>query len=598
MTPEQRLQLWQEAQTALDKQDFANAEPRFAALAQNNEQDYAAQVNWGACLIRMGRLADAEMQTRLAISLGHCTSLMFQRMGQLLLALDRPVAERLSFARAFAEMLPDDPGAYVELAFAFRADGDFAMSRKAWLRALAKDPDNLRAAWAVFQYPESIVPADTAAQAAFLKQFDEGLAAFANRRFPDDATLPRQALDALESTVPFHLVYMPGAHAERMAAYAKQLRRLALAAGLRDRPSLSRAPRQKPRVVVFSAHLHLHSVSRVWRELMIDASKHCELIAVQANTISDGSTDIWRAHSSQFIQGLRNAGQWSVTLHQLDPDVLIFLDIGMAPLSGALASIRHAPRQYVTWAHPLSSGHLQIDGYLSSDAAEPLDATSHYIEPLVRLPGLASSYRFPKALPAPAPIPANTDVLNVACLQIGYKLSPDQDALWAAVLDLDPRIHLHLTPNLVPRGVAKLRTRLEAALGPDRCQRLHWHPVMQFDDYLAHIGRQHVIIDTEHFSGGLTSADALSLGVPVVSIEGATMRARQTAAMLRTIELPELVATDRAGLLQLIQKLLSDASWHAELRQRLGRTRTRLSDCRDAVQAMRALLAGRIRTIH
>ncbi|AVP95783.1 hypothetical protein C7S18_00585 [Ahniella affigens] len=598
MTPEQRLQVWQEAQTALDQQDFANAEPRFSALVQADEQDYAAQVNWGACMIRMGRLADAELQTRLAIANGHRTSLMFQRMAQLLLALDRPVAERLAFARAFVEMLPDDPAAYVALAFAFRAEGDFAMSRKAWLRVLDKDPDHLLAAWAVFQYPESIVPADAAAETAYLNQFDAGLAAFANRRFPEDGSLPRRALDALESTVPFHLAYQPGAHAERMAAYAKQLRRLALAAGLRDRPALSRAPRSKPRVVVFSAHLHLHSVSRVWRELLIESSKHCELIAVHASTISDGSTDIWRAHSSQFIRGMRNTGQWSVTLHQLDPDVLIFLDIGMEPGSAALASIRHAPRQYVTWAHPLTSGHLQIDGFLSSDAAEPADASANYVEPLVRLPGLASSYRFPKVLPAPAPIPASDGEINIACVQIGYKLSPDQDATWAALLDLDPRIHLHFTPNLVPRGAAKLRARIDAALGPERSQRVHWHPVMMFDDYLAHISRQQLIIDTEHYSGGLTSADALSLGVPVVTIEGDTLRARQTAAMLRLLDVPELIAPNRAGLLGVVQQLLSDPEAHAALRQRLAATRPRLADFRHAVPAIRALLAGRIRSLN
>lgn len=598
MTPEQRQQLWQDAQTALDRNDFVQAEARFAMLVQADESDYAAQVNWGASLIRLNRLPDAEMQTRLAIASGHRSSLMFQRMGQLLLALDRPVAERLAHARAWVEVCPDDSHAYVALAFAFRADGDFKLSRKAWLRAAEKDPDNLLAAWTEFQYPESIVPNDSAAQLAFLEQFDAGLAAFAKRRFHEDASLPRRALDALGSTVPFHLAYVPGAHGERLAAYAKQLRRLALTAGLRDRPVLTRTPRAKPRVVVFSAHLHLHSVSRVWRELMIEGSKRCELIAVHAGTINDGSTDIWRAHSAQFIQGLRNVGQWSVTLHQLEADVIVFLDIGMEPLSTALAAIRHAPRQYVTWAHPLSSGHLQIDGFLSSDAAEPDNANEHYIEPLVRLPGLASSYRFPKVLPAPAPLPPVSDSIQIACLQIGYKLTPDQDATWAALLDLDPRIHLHLTPNLVPLAAAKLRARIDAALGSERSQRVHWHPVMRFDDYLAHISRQHLLIDTEHFSGGLTSADALSLGVPVVTIAGKTMRARQTAAMLKQLEVPELVAEDRAGMLGIVRRLLNDSSWHQSVRERLGRNRARLADCQAAVQALRALLAGRIRTLN
>ncbi|MBK8284548.1 MAG: hypothetical protein IPK97_06480 [Ahniella sp.] len=592
MTPEQRKEVWLKAQTALQQSQWSTAEPLLRELVADDASDYAAQVNLGACLIQLNRLAEAELQTLVAISAGHMTSLLMQRHAQLMHAVDRPTEERLTQAEQWLRHFPDEPQAQIAAAFAERALGRFGAARQRLLKVLERDPRHLLAAWAQFQYPQDLVAADVQAMDTYRRQFDEGLEAFAQLQFSNDDTLPRRALDALGSTVPFHLAYLPESDAARAQRYGKQLRRLALAAGLRDRAGFTRVKRAAPRVVVFSAHLHQHSVSRVWRDLLIDASKGCELIALHAGNIEDESIRRWREAGVEVVQGLQNIVQWSRVLHRLDPDILIYTDLGMEPLSTALASIRHARRQYATWAHPMGSGLETIDGFLSSDLAEPADAQSHYREKLIRLPGLASSYRFPIANPEPAAIPADTATRHIACLQIGYKLTPDQDSTWSALLDLDPNLHLHLTPNLLPEGVEQIRRRIGASVGPDRAARIEWHDVMPFNEYVAHIRRMLVIVDTEHFSGGLTHADALSLGVPVVTIEGNSLRSRQTAAMLRLLDLPELICGDRAALVTTVQRLLVDTAWHESIRARLHANRSRLIGHADAARALNILLLG------
>lgn len=593
MTPETRKAAWKQAQEALAQSRWTDAATVLATLVADDPSDYAAQVNLGASLIQLGRYADAEAQTDAAMAAGHRTPLLWLRRAQLLHAMDRPNEVRRQHALDWLAACPDDIAARVSLAYVERALGHFAEARAHWQAIQQMDRNNLLAAWAWFQFPDAPVSADAEAPERFRRQFDEGLAAFAALRFSNDDTLPRRALDALGSTVPFHLAYLPGSDPERMRLYAQQLRRLALAAGLRDRPAFTRVRRSVPRVVVFSAYLHDHSVSRVWRELLIDGAKGCELIALQAGTIDDASMRRWRQAGVEVIPGNQNVMQWSRVLHRLDPDVVVFLDLGMEPLANALASVRHAPRQYATWAHPYCSGHATIDGFLGSDLAEPADGERHYAEKLIRLPGLASSYRFPGKDDSPAPIPDAGAALDVACLQIGYKLTPDQDAKWAALLELDPRVRLHLTPNLVPVGETLLRQRIGAALGEDRATRVAWHDLMSFDDYCAHIRRMQFIADTEHFSGGVSSADALSLGVPVLTIEGTTMRARQTTAMLRLLDLPELVCHDRAQWLATARRLLTDRAWHQSLRDRLVANRVRLHGHAEAATALNDLLHRR-----
>ncbi|MGL1386152.1 hypothetical protein ACSTJO_00260, partial [Vibrio parahaemolyticus] len=75
-------------------------------------------------------------------------------------------------------------------------------------------------------------------------------------------------------------------------------------------------------------------------------------------------------------------------LRDLDLNVAIFTDLGMGEIDLAISTMRIARRQYVSWGHPITSGSPQIDGFLSSEMAEPDDGQEHYVEQLVRLPGI------------------------------------------------------------------------------------------------------------------------------------------------------------------------------------------------------------------
>ena len=75
-----------------------------------------------------------------------------------------------------------------------------------------------------------------------------------------------------------------------------------------------------------------------------------------------------------------------------------------------------------------------------------------------------------------------------------------------------------------------------------------------------------VMLDTVHWSGGNTSLDALASGLPVVTQPGAYMRGRQSLAMLKALDVPELIAGDEAAWIETAVRVGTDP----DLRRSLG----------------------------
>jgi len=115
-------------------------------------------------------------------------------------------------------------------------------------------------------------------------------------------------------------------------------------------------------------------------------------------------------------------------------------------------------------------------------------------------------------------------------------------------------------------------------------------PALPHDDYLRINGACDAMLDTLHWSGGNTSLDALACGLPIVTLPGAFMRGRQSAAMLRLAGVPELVASDRAGYLGIARRLVQDEAWRAQLSARIRDGRAALFDTRAPVDAFARLL--------
>jgi CRISPR-associated protein Csy1 len=272
-------------------------------------------------------------------------------------------------------------------------------------------------------------------------------------------------------------------------------------------------------------------------------------------------------------------------------DVLVYPELGMDATTFALAALRLAPLQCAGWGHPVTTGHPTIDVFFTSAAMEPADGEAHYGERLVRLPGIGTSYAMPEAPPPAtrAELGLPEDGALLLCPQSLFKIHPDDDVLFARVLAAAPAARLVLFEGRHPAVTAKSLARLDrtlAAAGVDRGGRVLVRAPLRHDEYLRLNQACDAMLDTTRWSGGNTSLDAIAVGLPMVTLPGRFMRARQSAGMLGLMGIGELVARDADDYLRIAARLAQDRPWRDACSARLAAERGRIFDDRAPVAAL------------
>ncbi|MGH8122760.1 MAG: hypothetical protein ACREPT_08290, partial [Rudaea sp.] len=297
-------------------------------------------------------------------------------------------------------------------------------------------------------------------------------------------------------------------------------------------------------------------------------------------------------HVSRLPDDLADAAR---QLRAADLDLLIYPEIGLDGSPEVLAALRLAPRQWAAWGHPVTTGLPTIDRYLSVAAMEPGYAQDDYCEPLSLLPGIGT--RFTRAAPA-APASREdfalpTDGALYLLPHPPVKLHPDSDDLIATILRRDRDARVVLIADEIPALTRLHRRRLEdrlASAGIDYTQNLFWLPRLGTDTFRALLASADVVIDALHFSGGSTSLDTLAQNTPIVTVEGRYMRGRQTAAMLRMLDLPELICTDANTAAACAVEIARNANQRARLRARLVERTPVLFEQDEPLRALCALV--------
>jgi predicted O-linked N-acetylglucosamine transferase (SPINDLY family) len=108
---------------------------------------------------------------------------------------------------------------------------------------------------------------------------------------------------------------------------------------------------------------------------------------------------------------------------------------------------------------------------------------------------------------------------------------------------------------------------------------------------LEEYGEIDIALDPFPFGGGLTSCEALWMGVPVVTLPGDRPASRQTAAFLDSVDLRECLASSPSDYVARATALASNPQRLAELRHTL-RARMAASPLCDGPRFARALEAA------
>jgi len=276
-------------------------------------------------------------------------------------------------------------------------------------------------------------------------------------------------------------------------------------------------------------------------------------------------------------------------------DVLIYPEIGMEPLIEKLAAMRLAPLQCAFWGHPDTTGLPTIDVFFSAASMEPQNAQTHYRERLQLLPGLGCAYPTP---PPPEPLgreqlglPNNTPLL--VCAQSSFKWRPEFIAAVARILLVQPQVKLVYFANrdrLAELAFKEHLTTRLAEAGVDTAVRIVTLAECSRTRFLAVLAACDLALDTFDFSGGNTTLDALSVGLPVVSLPGEFMRGRQSMAMLQIVGAETLIAQNAEHYARIAVALLDNPHTRHKLRTHLRENVTRLFEDATPINALREWL--------
>ncbi len=580
---------------AFDREQFAQASAHYRACVNWRADWLEARRNLISSLTLAEQFAPALAVTRDSARQFPNDIKLLQRYSQLLdLVPNSDARERLDVRSRWLSLAPDSPSAHLDLANALIANGDNERAHEHYAAATALAPEQLQARWTALHLPRHSIFDSTAEIDAFAEQWRSELAFFESRtEDPDSATCLRM----IATCANFWLAYAGTDLRTEYERHGHLLRRYCDHA-LTPRPLAvaTRIVNTRRRIGVVSAHFRRHSVSRVWRDLIVNTDPdQIELICFDLDGEEDESVAIWRRRAAEYINTRRDVLGWHQALIAHPVDVLIFLDLGMHPISQALATQRHAPVQCTTSGHPMTSGLPNIDYFLSSDLAEVDAADDHYSEQLVRLPGLAWAYQATakKVDAPPTGLFSTRTGIGYYCAQNGVKLLPTHDLLFARILAQTSGSMLALTPSLRANAEQRLKARMQRqmdAAGIDASTRVQYFGTLNYDSYISLLERSDVLLDTQLFSGGLTSMDALSRDIPIVTLPGQLLRSRQTMAMLKLLELDELIARDEDDYVRIAVRLGNDDAWRNEIRSRIRERKHRLYEYQPAREALQTFL--------
>lgn len=103
--------------------------------------------------------------------------------------------------------------------------------------------------------------------------------------------------------------------------------------------------------------------------------------------------------------------------------------------------------------------------------------------------------------------------------------------------------------------------------------RLFFAPFESRERYLSRQSLGDLMIDAVHHNAMTTACDAMSMGLPLLTLKGDSMVSRAGESLVRAAGLPELVAHDRAAFVEQAVRLANNKVELQELRARLAARR-------------------------
>ena len=318
------------------------------------------------------------------------------------------------------------------------------------------------------------------------------------------------------------------------------------------------------------------------------------VVALAHNTWSDVIARRFRAvaHEWHDIAALSDE---EVARKGRDLGIDILIDLGGYGAGSRMSACarRVAPVQ-IKWvgAQSQTTGLPDMDWMLTDRWETPPELVHLYTERQLYMPDGYACYSPPPYAPDVAPLPAIANgYVTFGCFNNLAKVTPRVITTWCSVLHrvANSRLVLKTQQFADPATAERVRAAFAAhAISPERLE------LRGPSGHRAFIGEYNgidIVLDPFPYSGGLTTCEALWMGVPTVTVPGEIFASRHSVSHMSNAGLADWVAPDVPAYIELAVKKASDIEALAALRSRL-RAQVKASPLCDAPRFGRSLGAA------
>lgn len=489
-----------------------------------------ARKSRGDALYGLARFADAVASYDQALAIAPNDAGAWTNRGEGLRALER-LDDALASADRALSINPAIAQAWLLRAGTLMMQGRVTDSEASCLRALTIKPDYAKALTLLGQCHLHHANADAAVSC-----FERSLAIT-----PDDETTLSNRIFALDFS-------RNGDFAAHHAARSEWWNRIGSRISARH-PAQCENDRDPARRLVLgyvSAEFKDRSSAFVVRPVLENHDKtQFEVVCYSCAPSEDAVTDSFR----QVADRWRNASQWSddqlqACIRADKVDILIDLSGHSGGNRLRLFARKPAPIQVTAWGHATGTGLPTIDYLFSDPLVLPAEVRHLVTEQVCDLPCAIITAPPPARLRREEPPVVSNGYVTYGVFNRVSRFSDAAIGTWARILRSDATARLVIKDHLI--GDASIQSRLlnsfaAHGIAPDRISLLG---STCHEDHLAAYGRVDIGLDPFPYGGGVSTWEALHMGVPVVTKLGNGISTRVGGSILSAVGLPDWIATD------------------------------------------------------
>lgn len=330
---------------------------------------------------------------------------------------------------------------------------------------------------------------------------------------------------------------------------------------------------KKLRIGMISDGFRAHPVGQMITSALEALPQHeLELYTYSTNLFSDAITERIKEVANHWMT-ITHLNDKQLANQLVEDKIDILFDLCGHNNGSRMRTMAMKPAPIlVKWVGGLinTTGLSTMDYLLSDHIETPSGVDDNYTEKLIRLPDDYICYNPPLYTPNTVPPPAlHNNFITLGCFNNTAKLNPELLSHWARIMHDLPQSKLLLKSFQINSEI--LCNNIKTIMGKYGINedRLLLEGPATHEELLKTYNKVDIALDPWPYSGGLTTCEALFMGVPVVTLPGPTFAGRHSATHLTNVGLGQLVAEDWQQYHDLVVNLASDLENLANIRQHL-----------------------------